>query len=83
MPLPMVTIAQLAERLVVAQEVVGSSPTSHPEKRPNRVFFYCINWFVSRKFQVKDLSSVRPLKQKMREENYACILYRVGMLELL
>ncbi len=26
----MVTIAQLAEHLVVAQEVVGSSPTGHP-----------------------------------------------------
>lgn len=27
---PMVTIAQVAEHLVVAQEVVGSSPTGHP-----------------------------------------------------
>ena len=26
----MVTIAQLAEHLVVAQKVVGSSPTGHP-----------------------------------------------------
>ena len=26
----MVTIAQLAEHLVVAQEVVGSSPVGHP-----------------------------------------------------
>lgn len=30
----MVTIAQSAERLVVAQEAMGSSPISHPEKHP-------------------------------------------------
>ena len=27
----MVAVAQLAERLVVVQEVAGSSPVSHPE----------------------------------------------------
>ncbi len=41
----MVTIAQLAERLTVAQNVVGSSPISHPKiKHPltlhQRVFLF-------------------------------------------
>ena len=30
----MVGIAQLAERLVVVQEVAGSSPVTHPKKNP-------------------------------------------------
>ncbi len=30
----MVAVAQLAERLVVVQEVAGSSPVSHPKKEP-------------------------------------------------
>ena len=38
----MVAVAQLAERLVVVQEVAGSSPVSHPFKTPvnSGVLFY-------------------------------------------
>ena len=34
------TVAQLVERLIVAQVVVGSNPTSHPKCRGNSVVEY-------------------------------------------
>jgi hypothetical protein len=39
--LAMVTIAQLAERLTVAQNVVGSSPTSHPKENRTKMSGFC------------------------------------------
>ena len=46
-PFHMVVVAQLAERLVVVQEVAGSSPVIHPNLLDSKQTFYSLSFGIS------------------------------------
>lgn len=73
----MVAIAQLAERLFVAQKVVGSSPISHPKKSAsNRTrFLLCSELRLIREAQLEApaaLEGSQPAPLERTRDHFLC-----------
>ena len=72
----MVGIAQLVERLVVVQEVAGSSPVTHPNEKMADTNVSAIFQFLLKITHSREQSPTHELEQHLLDPSWPALLHR-------